>query len=198
MHKNKLKRREAEKKYRKSVNGKIIRIKILRKRNESGKTMEILRKYQKSPKGIAARKNSLDKPLNKIKAKQRQYRYDHSFRGWAKRILKYCKDSRVGKIGRRRCIEFSLKFEDVVMLWLMQGGMCAITGQKMRYDAESYAFNRPSIDRIDNNKGYNKNNIRLVWAFVNQARGIHSDEILIQCCKAVADNNKDIIAKINY
>ena|SRR5690606_3248260 len=40
----------------------------------------------------------------------------------------------------------------------------------------------PSIDRIDNNKGYTKDNIRIVWYIENLCRNKFSDDVVLQFC----------------
>ena len=42
---------------------------------------------------------------------------------------------------------------------------------------------KPSPDRIDNSKGYTKENTRIVWMMENYARSTFSDEQVIEFCK---------------
>jgi hypothetical protein len=45
-----------------------------------------------------------------------------------------------------------------------------------------------SLDRIDNNKGYIKGNVRFVCLMFNIARNDFSDNQVIEFCKQVASN----------
>lgn len=64
---------------------------------------------------------------------------------------------------------------------------CALT--KVRFDIESKWY-RPSIDRIDSNKGYTLDNIRLVAWIVNHCRGNLTDAEFTGMCIKVAQGAK--------
>ena len=81
---------------------------------------------------------------------------------------------------------FSVESSDLIDLWRSQKGKCALTGMKMTLSAPGWSPTRPSVDRIDNKRGYHKDNIRLVWTWVNVARGAWSDEQLIKICRVIA------------
>ena len=50
----------------------------------------------------------------------------------------------------------------------------------------------PSIDRIDNNKGYTMDNIRIVTSGYNNLKNIHSDTDVWQWINAIkSDNNEN-------
>jgi hypothetical protein len=65
-------------------------------------------------------------------------------------------------------------------LWINQHGKCALTGQWLDHasgtpdDKNPY---RTSVDRIDNNKGYVKGNVRLLTHWANNAKSTWSDSI---------------------
>lgn len=64
---------------------------------------------------------------------------------------------------------------------------CALT--KVRFDIESKWY-KPSLDRIDSNKGYTPDNVRLVAWIVNHCRGNLTDAEFIDMCKKVVEGNK--------
>lgn len=70
----------------------------------------------------------------------------------------------------------------------LRKGVCEVTG--LPFDFTSPGQSRknpfaPSIDRIDNNIGYIKSNVRLVLWAVNLMHGEMTDEQLVNMCKAV-------------
>jgi len=107
-------------------------------------------------------------------------KWTKTFKGWLSVIL----------IGCRKRYECNLTKEDVISLWNKQKGLCAMTGQPMDYTANSRAYNKPSIDRIDSLKGYHLGNVRLVWHFVNQAKNIYTDEQLVEFCRLIVFHNE--------
>jgi hypothetical protein len=60
----------------------------------------------------------------------------------------------------------------------------------MDYTAGKWAHNRPSLDRIDNTKGYHIDNVRLVWFAANAAKNVFTDEQLIQFCEYVVEHHR--------
>lgn len=106
-----------------------------------------------------------------------------------------CKKS--AKIERNITVEIT--FDDVMNLYKIQRGKCAITGRKMTHncvndrEADSqHIMNlyNISIDRIDSTKGYTKNNIRLICAAVNRIRLDLTDIELSRICLNVIQTAK--------
>lgn len=62
---------------------------------------------------------------------------------------------------KKKGIPFSLTFEDLLSQWYKQHGKCFYTGLQLKIKIESYYGNREviSIDRIEPEKGYVKENI---------------------------------------
>jgi hypothetical protein len=89
---------------------------------------------------------------------------------------------------RQRCqdknIEFSITLDDLKDLWEKQNGFCAVT--KLELTAKVYKDKRlndpyqASPDRIDNSKGYTKDNVRWVCLMFNYARNTFSDDQVLQ------------------
>jgi len=73
---------------------------------------------------------------------------------------------------------------DVFSLWESQKGLCALSGLPMQKNPKTW-----SIDRIDNDRGYTKDNIHLVLTHVNMMRGKYSIEEFIHTAKAIAAHN---------
>lgn len=84
-------------------------------------------------------------------------------------------------------VEFDLDEEFLTQLYQQQSGKCAVTGLDFVFD-KTIDFSKrpfvPSIDRITNNLGYTKNNVRFVCAAVNLAINEFGDAIFDQICEA--------------
>jgi len=78
-------------------------------------------------------------------------------------------------------------------LWNSQDGKCAITGIPMVltkwHTKGNTLWNQASIDRIDGNKGYEIDNVRIVCLMANYCRNGFTDEEVINFCKLAAENH---------
>ena len=66
-------------------------------------------------------------------------------------------------------------------LWLDQDGVCSYTGRSLVHGVDA------SIDRIDNQKGYEEGNLQWVHKDVNWMKGAFSEEVFLAVCREVAD-----------
>ncbi len=64
---------------------------------------------------------------------------------------------------------------EVYDLWLSQDKKCAISGIEMTWGGGALKPNTLSMDRIDQNKGYDSGNVRLVCHAINMFRGRMTD-----------------------
>ena len=91
--------------------------------------------------------------------------------------------------------DFSLILYDVLSLLDKQKGKCSLTGWPMEF-THGGPFKRRlnprgcTIDRIDNAKGYHKDNIQLVCCSVNITRSSLSLPEFTELCTAVASAQK--------
>lgn len=96
---------------------------------------------------------------------------------------------------RSKKLKFHISKDDIFQLNDMQKGCCALTGIKMTYLKNNGKgpgkcnFHNISIDRIDSNKGYSKDNIQLVCAIINIIKSDLSDERFISLCKTIVEHN---------
>ena len=80
-------------------------------------------------------------------------------------------------------------------LWEQQKGICPVSGITMKLRTHNNCKDglaephSASLDRIDNDLGYVKGNVRYICFMANIARSRFSDEQLIEFCKRVADHN---------
>ena len=81
-------------------------------------------------------------------------------------------------------LPMDLTIDHISHLLEVQGYRCALTGKDFCLKAVEQHKNpwSPSIDRLDHNKGYTADNVRLVATIVNEARGQHTDEDLLLMC----------------
>jgi hypothetical protein len=86
----------------------------------------------------------------------------------------------------KRGLEFSLTKKDIMQLCIESKGKCALSGLPL-----SSEYNDPmkaSIDRIDSDIGYTRENVHLVGTMVNIAKNKYSVELFVEMCKGVARN----------
>ncbi len=106
-----------------------------------------------------------------------------------RRLVARTKANRYVKQNRKtkRVIEATIGVKDVIALWELQEGKCAISGLAMVLKTEGEpVYNQASIDRIDPNGGYTQGNVRLICLIANYALNRFSDDDLRTLCNAVA------------
>lgn len=89
-------------------------------------------------------------------------------------------------ISRGYCWELDIEFID--SLYEIQRGRCAISGMFIGWSPHRWEHTA-SIDRIDNDKGYTKDNVQLVHKEVNMLRGSLSVERLIELSAMITEHN---------
>jgi len=76
---------------------------------------------------------------------------------------------------KRENLDVNITCEYLKELWENQNEECAITNIKMSLDRDHTPF-QASLDRIDNDKGYMKGNVRFVCLIANYARNVWDDD----------------------
>lgn len=91
----------------------------------------------------------------------------------------------------RRGIIFDISVEDMEQQYKIQNGFCAISKTKLTMPIARTMFKQctASLDRIDSEKGYIKDNIQWVHKKIQQMKWNISQNEFIQWCKIIADNN---------
>lgn len=99
------------------------------------------------------------------------------------------------KRARRSGIEFSLSESDMIDVVNVAKGKCHVSG--ICFDLYSPIPEKgmrrpyfPSIDRIDNSKGYHRDNVRLVCQIVNYAMNEFGESLFHKIALAVVVHNK--------
>jgi len=127
-------------------------------------------------------KNWYEKNKEKVKAKLKEFnlkypgRISENRKKWAdnnveKRLLKGAKGR-----SKRDGIYFKLQFEDIIV-----PVKCPILGIKIKTNNRKVPkYNSPSLDRINNNRGYTKNNIQVISYRANTMKGDATPKELLQ------------------
>ena len=121
--------------------------------------------------------------------KQRQEKANSSPLLFLKRNYSQLKSAR--KIAGEMLWELS--WHDVVEKWIGCSGRCEVSNVEMTYHRDGTgkkSYTNVSIDRIDNNIGYNKKNIRLVCWAVNIMKHNMSDEELMLWVSRIHEANR--------
>jgi len=115
---------------------------------------------------------------------------------WASTLKGYItmrfKDLKNNAKKRFKNIPVNITKQDIHELYKKQKGLCAISGVQMTHTAYTKKWGsfdiietNLSVDRIDSNKGYTKNNIQLVCAMVNRMKSYMPDNRFIQWCRSI-------------
>jgi hypothetical protein len=89
------------------------------------------------------------------------------------------------KSAEKRKQECSITLEDVISCWYEQKGYCAYTGRKMTLQAGQ--LNTVSIERIDSNIGYTKENTILVCQAINRMKSNFNYDDFYDLCRDVVE-----------
>lgn len=116
-------------------------------------------------------------------------------------ITKLFNDLKQNAKKRAKKLSVEITKQYIIDLYHQQTGLCAITKQKMTHIAYSRGEEKKhiinniniSVDRIDSNKGYTKDNIQLVCAIINRMKSDLSNEQFVELCNLVCEG--DIIKK---
>lgn len=122
------------------------------------------------------------------------YRYDitkHS--GWRKD--EYTKFRYHYRNIKNRFKDVEITMDDMKEIWEEQKGICPFTGVKLKLSSytniEKNILLSASLDRIDSNKGYIKDNIRWVSRGINLMKSNSSDKELWEMCRFIYENYKN-------
>ena len=85
------------------------------------------------------------------------------------------------KRAERKHLDFSLNRD--LLRKRYESGVCEITGIPFAYNPGEQ-WRRPSLDRIDNSRGYTEDNVRLVLFAVNSLLGSWGEDAAITVAKA--------------
>lgn len=136
----------------------------------------------------------------KLKQLNKAWRSEHSeqyketkyayYKSKAGRIAELCRGAE--RRAKDKQIPIDITKEFVKELWEKQNNKCALTKIEFQIPQERTGGKAspfaPSIDRIDCDKGYTKDNVRLVCIAINYALNEFGESILKQICEAYLFN----------
>ena len=85
---------------------------------------------------------------------------------------------------------------DILGMWFQQGGLCALTGEPMRYDAPANHDDLMSLDRKFSDGHYDLANIQLTLNLINKLKGTAANTEFNQFC-VTASMQRHIMARAN-
>lgn len=124
----------------------------------------------------------------RVERRLKKQRYLETPHGCSLRLLNSCRLS-----SKKNSYAFDLDYE-----WVMKRiltGKCSITGIDFDYSNASYSVTapfKPSIDRIDNTKGYTKDNCQVVCYIYNRAKGDYRTEDLERMIQSYIKNKEKL------
>lgn len=97
--------------------------------------------------------------------------------------------------------EVEINAKDVYELWIKQNKKCALSGLPIDFtNVNKGTPDKPwskydlictaSLDRIDSNKGYTKDNVQLVHKDVNMIKKEYDQNYFLKLCQLISENNK--------
>ena len=96
----------------------------------------------------------------------------------------------------KRDLEFAIDTEDVMLILKKQNYKCALTGWELEFtrggDFDGKNPKGATIDRIDNSKGYSKDNVQITCVLANLIKRHLSNDKFIELCNAVTTQQKNL------
>lgn len=90
---------------------------------------------------------------------------------------------------QKKDIPFTITKQDLIDLWSIQDGKCAISQIPMTFEINNgRIFTNVSVDQKIPGKGYTKENIQLICQAVNQLKSDWDMETVLYICRSVVNN----------
>ena len=117
-------------------------------------------------------------------------------RNYSSTIRGHCKSIYHAILRRKHVVTIDEAY--LVDLFLKQDGNCAVTGLAMNTQkGAGIRFTSPSLDRIDNTKGYEPGNVRWVCYAVNTMKGKMTDQELRDWAQKIVTGTESKIPNYN-
>lgn len=93
---------------------------------------------------------------------------------------------------KRRGLEVAITMEEAWKIYEAQGRRCALSGVEIGFaPANQNRLTTASMDRLDNDLGYTKDNVQWVHKWVNLMRNTLEVDQFLWWCHEIASNNPD-------
>lgn len=104
--------------------------------------------------------------------------------------LSYTHYSKIIREAKIRNITFDISIKFLWELYEKQNKKCALSGEPIKFSSKVHIFDRTaSLDRIDSNKGYTKDNVQWVHKDINMMKQTHNNEEFLLWCKKITKHN---------
>lgn len=115
----------------------------------------------------------------------RKHKASSSWKGFEELPGKYITQVKRGALARN--LNFDISAKDMWQQALRQNGLCALTDIKLNFDTNNNG--NASLDRINSDSGYTKDNIQWVDKRINLMKMHIPQKEFIELCKLVANKN---------
>jgi len=86
---------------------------------------------------------------------------------------------------------FKITAEDIYNLWIEQDKKCALSGIDIFFCSnQDKSIQTASVDRIDNSKGYTKDNIQIIHKRLNRVKSVLNNDEFVFWCHLVAEQHQ--------
>lgn len=145
------------------------------------------KKYQAANQDKIRERSAAHYQANKEEQKKKAAKRRNTLEGRITAILGNAKAR-----AKREGWQYNLDREFLMNMWIDQDGLCAITGLPLalKTTGKRWSSDLVSLDRIDADKHYTKDNVWLVSQRVNYSKGVQTYEEFIDMCKLAVERAK--------
>ncbi len=151
--------------------------------NQRPEVKERKREYAQRPEVKERQKEYAQRYRQRPEVKERKREYAQ--RPEVREQMKKYRESIPGKLSdaKSRSKKYNFEFnltEEYLKSIYPEDGMCPLLNIQLNWDSDAKHPSKPSLDRIDNNKGYIKGNVQWVsWRANNLMKDASPDELLM-------------------
>jgi hypothetical protein len=105
--------------------------------------------------------------------------------------ISFTKFSSFKENAKKRQLIFTVTIEDIWEQYISQNRKCALSGDAIYWNTHRHDESTASLDRIDSNKGYTKNNIQIVHKDINCMKSNFNQQYFINTCFKIWKYNNE-------
>lgn len=124
------------------------------------------------------------------KSKRCNYCHKHSKKYYEANNVPIQLWKQIEKNARKRDIKFEITREEAYEQFEKQNGRCVLSGMELSFPtcASEWLQATASLDRRDNTRGYEKNNIQWLHKDINKMKNTYEEKYFIDLCRKVTEN----------